>query len=68
MKSLDTSPSSSSVRFHALLRYNEQEAAYWREWFSKQPESALQIAAGDPSKETGTICDLPFRILIVDCV
>lgn len=68
MKSLDTSPSSSSVSFHALLRYNEQETAHWREWFSKQPESVLQIAAGDPSKGMGTIRDLLFHILIVEWV
>ena len=68
MKSLDTSPSSSSITFHALLRYNEQETAHWREWFSKQPESVLQIAAGDPSKEMGAIRDLLFHILIVEWV
>ena len=68
MKSPDTSPVSASVPFGILLSYNEQETARWREWFSKQPESVLQIAAGDPSKEMGTIRDLLFHILIVEWV
>ena len=68
MKSLDTSPALASVPFGILLSYNEQETARWREWFSKQPESVLQIAAGDPSKEMGTIRDLLFHILIVEWV
>ena len=68
MKSLDTSPASASVPFGILLRYNEQETARWREWFSKQTEAVLQIPAGDPSKEMGTIRDLLFHILIVEWV
>jgi len=68
MKSLHTSPASASVPFGILLRYNEQETARWREWFSKQTEAVLQIPAGDPSKEMGTIRDLLFHILIVEWV
>jgi len=68
MKSFDTSPASAGVPFDVLLGYTEQETARWREWLSKQPESVLQIAAGDPSKEMGTIHDLLFHILIVEWV
>ena len=68
MKSLDTSPASASVQLNVLLRYNEQETARWREWFSKQPETVLQIPAGDQSKEMRTIRDLLFHILIVEWV
>ena len=68
MKSLDTSPAPAGVTFDALLRYNGEETARWREWFSKQPETVLQIPAGDPSKEMGTLRDLLFHILIVEWV
>ena len=68
MKSLDTSSAPAAVPFDVLLRYNEQETARWREWFSKQSEAVLQIPAGDPAKEMGTICDLVFHILIVEWV
>jgi len=68
MKSLDISAASASVPFGILLSYNEQETARWREWFSKQTEAVLQIPAGDPSKEMGTIRDLLFHILIVEWV
>jgi len=68
MKSLDTSPALASVPFGILLSYNEQETARWRGWFSKQTEAVLQIPAGDPSKEMGTIRDLLFHILIVEWV
>jgi uncharacterized damage-inducible protein DinB len=68
MKSLDTSAASASVPFGILLSYNEQETARWQEWFSKQTEAVLQIPAGDPSKEMGTIRDLLFHILIVEWV
>ena len=61
-------PASSIVSFHVLLRCNEQETARWREWLSKQTEAVLQIPAGNPSKEMGTIRDLLFHILIVEWV
>lgn len=67
MKSLDSS-ASPLVSFDILLRYNEYETARWREWISKQPETVLQIPAGDPSKEMGTVRDLLFHILIVEWV
>jgi uncharacterized damage-inducible protein DinB len=68
MTTLEESPVSAGVTFAALLRYNQQETARWREWFSKQPEALLQITAGDPSKEMGTVQDLLFHILIVEWV
>jgi uncharacterized damage-inducible protein DinB len=68
MKSLDASPASAGVPFGILLRYNEHETAHWREWLCKQPETVLQIPAGDPSKEMGTVRDLLFHILIVEWV
>ena len=68
MKPLDTSPAPAGVTFDALLRYNGEETARWREWFSEWPETVLQIPAGDPSKEMGTLRDLLFHILIVEWV
>jgi uncharacterized damage-inducible protein DinB len=59
---------SSSVSFDALLRYNELETARWREWFSKQPDAVLEVAAGDPAMEMRTGRDLLFHILIVEWV
>ena len=56
------------VDIDSLLRYNEQESARWREWFSKQPESILQIQTGDPAREMGTLGDLLFHIQIVEWV
>ena len=68
MKPLDTPPAMAGITFDALLRHNEQETARWREWFSKQAEAVLQIPAGDPEKEMGTVRDLLFHILIVEWV
>jgi uncharacterized damage-inducible protein DinB len=68
MKPLDTPPAAAGITFDALLRYNEQETARWHEWFRKQPDSVLQVPAGDPSKEMGTLRDLLFHILIVEWV
>ncbi|MGA8686212.1 MAG: hypothetical protein WB623_17520 [Candidatus Sulfotelmatobacter sp.] len=64
MKSLDTA----GIPFSVLLSYNEQETSLGCEWFSKQPEALLQIPAGDPAKEMGTLRDLLFHILIVEWV
>jgi uncharacterized damage-inducible protein DinB len=68
MSSVDNSTTSAGVPFDILLSYNEQETTRWREWFSKQPETVLQIPAGDPAKEMGTVRDLIFHILIVEWV
>ena len=46
--------------FDSLLRYNEHETAHWHDWFSKQPQSLLQVPAGDPSREMATLRDLLF--------
>jgi len=64
----DVLPAPVGITFDALLRYNEQEMARWRDWFNKQPEAILQIAAGDPSRKMGTIRDLLFHIFIVEWV
>jgi uncharacterized damage-inducible protein DinB len=68
MRPPDTPRGSRGVSFDFLLRYNEGETAHWREWFSKQPEAVLQIQAGDPSVEMGTVRDLLFHIQIVEWV
>jgi uncharacterized damage-inducible protein DinB len=65
---LDSPSALASIPFGVLLRYNEQETARWREWLCKQPEVVLQIPAGDPSKEMGTVRDLLFHIFIVEWV
>ena len=68
MEPLGATSVSAGITFNALLRYNEHETARWREWFSKQPETVLQVPAGDASKEMGTVRDLLFHILIVEWV
>ena len=64
MNSVDTA----GISFSVLLKYNERETSRWREWLSHQPEAVLQVPAGDPAKEMGTVRDLLFHILIVEWV
>ena len=68
MKEPDTPSGSAGVKFDSLLRYNEQETARWREWFSNQPEAVLQIPAGDLSVHMGTVRELLFHIQIAEWV
>jgi uncharacterized damage-inducible protein DinB len=64
----DTSRIPSSVSFDALLRYNELETQRWRDWFIKQPDAVLDLAAGDPKTEMATTRDLLFHIFMVEWV
>ena len=59
---------SDGVEFDALLRYNEIEMARWRDWLHTQPETVLDVPAGDPAMWMGTARDLIFHIFIVEWV
>lgn len=57
-----------SIRFDALLRYNELETGRWHEWFRNAPSSVLEIPAGDPAVWMENIRGLLFHIFVVEWV
>jgi uncharacterized damage-inducible protein DinB len=63
------SPASpAGISFDALLRYNEDETARWREWFGNAPPAVLDLAAGDPALWMENVRGLLFHIFLVEWV